>query len=472
MTFSPLVQQRLGSCSPRPIRVVGGIILLWASAFLVGCQTPVTLGKFDLPFGPSSGDPDAEMLDTSEIGGPLHRVASQIMRDREKSATSLDKRELASEFGAAEQLYRQEKYEEAEKAFKALARRGEPFLGRLARFKPSKKSRNKNRGNPYHEDALFYIAECQYHQKRYSWAQDSYAELMSEYPSTQYLDRATRRLFVIAQSWLGVDQFATTDEIRQVGFEESGSLPEPKQLSSVQKWPLLPNFFDRERPVFDTEGRALQALKTIWLNDPTGPLADDALMLSAAHYVRKSNYVEADHVFGILRDEYPKSPHLENAFLLGSHVKLASYQGPAYDGRQLDEARELKEATLRLFPQSSDRDRLKDELRQIQDAKAQREWEKVQFYLKKKKHQSVAVYCNVILQEYPNSQYADEAHALLQEIGSEMGSVRVSDPGKSDAAGKVPRLLPQWFEGKSLPRLLPRPSEEEDVVTGRASLSG
>src|SRR5690606_41681136 len=58
---------------------------------------------------------------------------------------------------------------------------------------------------------------------------------------------------------------------------------------------------------------AIQSLKTIWMNDPTGPLADDALMLTATYYLRKGDFLEADHFFTILREEFPKSPHLQRS---------------------------------------------------------------------------------------------------------------------------------------------------------------
>ncbi|MGV2334992.1 MAG UNVERIFIED_CONTAM: hypothetical protein LVR18_13085 [Planctomycetaceae bacterium] len=71
------------------------------------------------------------------------------------------------------------------------------------------------------------------------------------------------------------------------------------------------------------------------MNDPTGPLADDALMLTATYYQRHSNYVEADRYYEILRDEYPDSRHLEAAFVLGADVKQMSYQGAYYEGEDL-----------------------------------------------------------------------------------------------------------------------------------------
>src|SRR5690606_36655428 len=117
-----------------------------------------------------------------------------------------------------------------------------------------------------------------------------YDRLMKEYPSTRYLDRSTRRLFTIARTWLHFPEPVRASDVQQVDFENPQASPPPPPTSTADlphSVPIVPNLWDRTRPVFDTQGRAIQALKSIWLNDPTGPLAADALMLAASHYLRK-----------------------------------------------------------------------------------------------------------------------------------------------------------------------------------------
>ncbi|MDF1744853.1 MAG: outer membrane protein assembly factor BamD, partial [Gimesia sp.] len=210
-------------------------------------------------------------------------------------------------------------------------------------------------------------------------------------------------------------------EIQQVNLEEPGSekpeIPsDGKQRKS--RWALLPNLFDRSRPVFDTENRALEALKSIWLHDPTGPLADDSLMLTASHYLKVGRYMDADRTFTLLREEYPKSPHLKDAFMLGTHVKLMSYQGPQYDATVLSDAGNLKETTIRLFPES-ERMRLKEELKKIEQAKAKRDWETVQYWMRRSKPKSAAIYCNLLIENHPTSTFANQARELLADLGEE-----------------------------------------------------
>jgi outer membrane protein assembly factor BamD (BamD/ComL family) len=152
------------------------------------------------------------------------------------------------------------------------------------------------------------------------------------------------------------------------------------------------------------------------MNDPTGPLADDSLMLTATYYQRHDNFVEADRYYEILREEYPDSPHLEEAFLLGAHVKQMSYQGPYYEGRELTGARKLKEQTLQLFPASHQRQQLRKDLDQLYLLEAQRAWSKVEYYQKKRRPRAVAIACIQLVSEYPDTSFAKDARAILRTI--------------------------------------------------------
>ena len=273
------------------------------------------------------------------------------------------------------------------------------------------------------EESLYLLAENQFQLKKFAASQDNFTLLLTDFPSTRYIDHATGRLFEIGRFWLDSQHFKSAGKIRPVG----ASTPSPGlDPSTTRGWllslPLVPNFTDSTRPVFDTRGRALQSLKTIWLNDPTGELADDALMLSATVHLERGDYREADRVFTSLRKLYPESPYLESAFLLGSHVRLMSYQGAGYDETPLEQSGQLKQSLLRLFPEAEEQDRLKDELAAIKNAKAAREWERVRFYRKKNLPNAMAVHLVQILAKYPGTIHAERARKLLGELGPEYAS--------------------------------------------------
>ena len=85
----------------------------------------------------------------------------------------------------------------------------------------------------------------------------------------------------------------------------------------------------------------MKTYENIRLNDPTGPLADDAIMATANSYFRRGRYNDADYQYDLLRKEYPRSDHQFNAHMLGLQCKLRKYQGPDYDGTPLEEAEQL-----------------------------------------------------------------------------------------------------------------------------------
>lgn len=376
------------------------------------------------------------MANADSVQGPLQR---RLTGRKQQESASLSPAAGRDEFAQAERLYKEGKYGEAEKLAKAVAK--------------------KYKGSPVREDALFLIAEAQFAQKKYSWAQDSYVKLVKDFPSTRYLERRNKRLFEIARYWLREPEYVTSDDVKLVahgnGRKENVRVraqSKSRPFDVTRTIPILPNLWDRSRPVFDTEGRALQALRSIWMSDATGSLADDALMMTASHHLRNRNYLEADHTLSMLREEYPKSPHNKHAHILSGFVKQASYQGPEYDDKVLAAAEQLKQNTLQLYPKDEHAERLRDDLRRINEQKASGDWAMVKYYQRKGKDRSVAIYCREIIRLYPQTKYADMARAALKDLNvSPPPSPKPEDLRKPDWGVKllpVPKL-----EAPSLPRV-------------------
>jgi len=188
------------------------------------------------------------------------------------------------------------------------------------------------------------------------------------------------------------------------------------------------NVFDRTRPVFDPEGRALQALRAVWMNDPTGPLADDALLLHAVYHLRKKDYRQADDDFAMIRQEFANRELAPAAYVLGSHASIQAYQGAAYDGKQLDEAKNLTESALRLFPDLPQRPKLLRDLATLNAELAKRDWERANYHLKRREKAAAAYYCEAIIENYPDSPYAGQARGVLERLGPEFAAGLLSEP--------------------------------------------
>lgn len=348
-------------------------------------------------------------------------------------------------YDEAEQLYKDQHYAEAAKLLKPLTKKKQSFWQR-ARFWSVEPDYREDH-NRVREDSMFLLAESYFKQERFADAKDYYEVLLKEYPSTRHLNTATKRQFAIARTWLGFPEFATTNDVTPVNLENPRATPLPKKQKPPHSAVLVPNLIDKSRPTFDTPGNALDALKSIWMYDPRGPLADDAIMMTASHYVRVGNFGEADRYFSMLREEYPNSPHLQTAFVIGSHVKQMSYQGAAYDEKQLEDARQLSESTLRLFPNLPEKERLKEELAKIEEARAQRIWEIVELYGRKRKPKAQIIAAEELLQTYPKSSYAPKARELLAKLNA--------------PAVEKPSIGTRVLD--SLPRLRKPPAEDEGV---------
>ena len=351
-----------------------------------------------------SDDSYRELTDTTSIMGPMGRaVQASLQRRTQQQAVASP--EIAQALDSANKLFENRQYAKALPLYKKLAR--------------------DQKLTAFGEEAQFKLAESHYQLQNFAEAQDAFDQLLEDYPSTRHVDQVARRLFTVAQAWLGqsVPLESASGETNSGGVQLASheELTEPAKLNintddPTFKVPILPNFHDPRRPLFDTQGRALEALKSIWINDPLGPLADDALMMTATHYLKKKNYVEADRYFGELRTQYRDSPHLEKAFVLGSHAKLMSYRGSMYEGNTLAEAKRLKESTLRLFPENSQRTELREELQGIYDEEARRLWARIEFRQRKGQPRAVAIACRTLIESYPDTEWAQKAQQVLNEI--------------------------------------------------------
>ncbi|MBX3438277.1 MAG: hypothetical protein KF861_12355 [Planctomycetaceae bacterium] len=405
------------------------MLALAGAAAASGCQSS---GTSAWTMGPSAWlGKSKSSLDQSEsidgIMGPTERKLKQAsweQKQREAAANG-ERIEGLAEYQAAMRLYDAGRYSEAERAFKKLAKErrygGLNFAERAAHALQTGVSYPSANGfgDPVEEDALFMTAEAQFMQQKYSWAQDSYDRLLERYPSTRHMDQVTRQMFRIAQAWMNFPDANQNDNVELASSELQETNPRTGNRSF--KRPSFFNVTDRSRPVFDTAGRALQALQSIWLNDASGPLADDALMLTANYHLQTGNFIEAARVYQLLRDQYPDSPHFKDAYLLDSHVRLASYEGPAYDSLSLKQSRELRETAQRLFPDLTpeQRERLERELARIQISEVEREWHKVEFYQSKGQVESIELHCNIILNRFPDSPYAERARETLADIADQ-----------------------------------------------------
>lgn len=312
---------------------------------------------------------------TVDEEGILDRLAPKKSYAKFKNAIGQgpNEQEARAAMDEAESLFRKKEYAEAAKAYR--------------------KAYKSWPDSPLEEEALFKTGEAEFFADHYSKAEDEYGLLVKKYPSTQYISQIMTRRFAIGRYWEEYDR-------------------------AHPHWPITPNLIDRSRPRFDTAGHAMKVYERIRLDDPTGPLADDAVMATAnAHFI-KGHWEEADYHYGLLRSEFPKSEHQFQAHLLGLRCKLLRYQGPGYEGAPLDEAEDLATQLITQFSHElgNERERVVGVRADVRHQRALRDFELAEYYDTGKYFGASRMYYDRIAKEYPDTKLAEESRKRLDLI--------------------------------------------------------
>ncbi|HEY1375654.1 MAG TPA: outer membrane protein assembly factor BamD [Gemmataceae bacterium] len=342
----------------------------------------------------------------------------------------------AEDLNAAHEVYRAGNYAAAEKAFRKVAdnTRNSPLIA---------------------EEARFYEAECLYKQDKLPKACDTYHKMLNDFPSGAFRDQACRRMFDIANYWL--------DDTRT-------EMAEYREKREGKRYVVVPAVFhtEKQKPFVDEEGRAMQALEQVHVNDITGPLADKSLFLAGGVKFYREDYKEADHFFTQLVEQHPNSPLAPQAIELAIIAKHMSTGGPEYDGRKVAEARILVDTALRNYPELA-RDKagfLERQLGSITYQQAQKDYLTAEFYRRTGHPGSAYFYYEIVRRRYPGTKFADLAtdrmnqiRHQVEETGGKPANIFDQAKGSWDRMwGKKPPAGEPTPEGGETPAAPPPPA--------------
>jgi outer membrane protein assembly factor BamD (BamD/ComL family) len=293
---------------------------------------------------------------------------------------------LAGDCASAKVLFERGDYADAEKVFRWLATR-------------AKKEKNAD----IYEECLFYEAECQFAQRRYPAARQTYEKLIKEFPSSRFRAEAVQRQFAIAEHWLE----DTRAEIREREKQKDG------WSFTIPRWISL----ERDKPTFDVEGHAQKVCEAIYIEDPAGPLAPHALYRAGGISFFRERYDEADTYYSMLVDQYPRSALAAPALELAIQSKINQVRGPAYDSRKLVEARNLVDTALRSYPELHEkREVLERTLIAINEQQAEKDFNIAEFY-RRTDHPGAAYFCyEIVRRRYPGTSWAAKATERMREL--------------------------------------------------------
>ncbi len=309
---------------------------------------------------------------------PIEPKKNQGFKGFVRKATSITRPSESEEaakamFKEADALFLEKKYKEAQAKYQAAANRyPDSFL---------------------EEDALFMVGECQFFQDDYPGASDTYGRILKRNSNTRHLDRIARRMFAIGEYW-------------------------KERYRETPSWLLKPNLTDKTRPLFDTKGNSMSSFRMVWMNDPTGPLADDSIMQVANMHFLYGEWHKADEHYTQLRHDHPTSKHVMQAYLLGFRTKLELYQGPGYDRTPLNEAEELIETLLLQFSNElgEERERVLQTRSAVRAQQSERDWDFASYYVQGGHNRAARKVLEKLLQKYPETKFAELARQQLADL--------------------------------------------------------
>ena len=206
----------------------------------------------------------------------------------------------------ARDLYRRTEYAKAEALYHAVAQ--------------------DSKASPTNvQEGLFYEAECLRMQGCYPKAADTYNDLLNKFATTPYRDQAVQHMFDIANYWL--------DDTRK----DMEQWQEYKDKKRWLYWTHIWNW-DKTKPILDEQGRAVEKLEQVRLNDINGPMADQALFYAGSVAMYNNDWKAADGYFTQIYEHHPNSPLAPKAIEYAIMAKNLSTGGPEYDGRKAAEA--------------------------------------------------------------------------------------------------------------------------------------
>ncbi len=354
------------------------LLLVGQLAFLAGCDG---LKSGFLRWSDEPAPPAVDSLVLRPDGLVAEKAPTQAMPD-----------DVKAQLAQARELFRAEEYARAESLFATIA------------------DREKNPPSAIQE-AMYYRAECLRLQGHLPKAADTYAGLVSKFPSTPYREQCVQNMYQIADRWL--------DDTRE-------QMKEEKERQAGKRWFVWPRFvsFEKGKPLLDREGRAIEKLEQVRTYDLNGPLADQALFLCGVVKMYNENYRDADLYFTQIYSRHAESPLAPKALELGIQCKHLSTGGSDYDGRKTAEARNMVQAALNNYPQlAHDKDKrtfLEGQLRSIDLQQAEKEFNMAEFYRRTGHPGSAYFYYELVRRRYPNTKYARLAEERWNSLRSDL----------------------------------------------------
>ncbi|UCH09182.1 MAG: outer membrane protein assembly factor BamD [Fidelibacterota bacterium] len=187
--------------------------------------------------------------------------------------------------------------------------------------------------------------------------------------------------------------------------------------------------FARGQKLFERErwARAAEDFNWVVLNNPAGNLAAEAQYYYAECVFQQKQYVEAQIEFERLLRRWASTEHLiESRYRI---VQCLVAQSPSYyyDQKATLDAIDELQAFIDDFPDSEERAEAEERITELRLKMARKYYESGRLYLKWRRPKPARLYFEMVLSQYYDTQYADEARigiVISHIIGEDLDAAR------------------------------------------------
>lgn len=231
-------------------------------------------------------------------------------------------------------------------------------------------------------EAQYYLGRCQEEKGDYYKAFLEYRKTLQVYPSTKRFDEILERAYQIGNHFL------------------SG-----KKRKFFGTAAILP-----------ARDKAVEIFQAIADDGPFSEYGQLAQYKLGLAHLALQDFEQAVSAFEQVISRYPDSPLVDDARFQITQASLKGTFKPEYDQSPTDHAIRELETFLREYPESELSDEAKTRLAELQERRAQHEYQVAQFYERRRQPASARIYYETIVTEFAKTASAPKAAARIQVL--------------------------------------------------------
>jgi outer membrane protein assembly factor BamD len=266
------------------------------------------------------------------------------------------------QYKEAEKLFNEKKYKEAYVEFRKL----------VVNYADSKEA----------ADAQYYIGRCLEGMDQPYQAFLQYQKVIESYPNSQRINEIIEREYNIGESFLN---------------------KEPKKWLGVSVY----DFVDHP---------SIEIFKKIVDKVPYSPYAAKAQYKMGILLLKLGRYDEARDAFQKVGDNYPDSEWAAPAKYQLAIATFKASGGADYDSTAIEEATRKLDEFIKNHPDAEISPQATAQLKELRNREAKKNLDIGQFYENQQKYKAAAIYYNIVLDRYSDTDYVDKAIAALDKI--------------------------------------------------------